>query len=131
MGRPPKYDWRDMVLPAGMAFVKSFRTGVTLRQCFYYLASHGFIANAGLPVSPFPPEKRKHSLIPRFQAKYGDRLEAMGLPRLVQFELDALPPDQLLALYQAAIDQFFDQSAYERSLRQEAVDRQELDDRWE
>ena len=283
MGRPPKYDWRHVVLPAGMDFVKSFRTGVTLRQCFYYLASHGFIANtpqdysnlsrwtteardagtfpafidngrwihrptsfadpdeahrwlrriyrrdrtefadkaiylgvekaglaalleerfddlglrilplsgwssqtfredvrrdivddgrpsvfiyggdfdpagvligdsfaekvgvftevvrvgldieqlAGLPVNPFPLEKRKHSLIPRFQATYGDRLEAMGLRRLVQFELDALPPDQLLALYQAAIDRFFDKSAYERSLRQEAVDRRELDDRWE
>jgi len=81
-------------------------------------------------VSPFPLEKRKHSLIPRFVAKYGDRLEAMGLPRLVQFELDALPPDQLRALYQAAIDQYFDKSAYQRSLLQEEVDRQELDDRW-
>jgi hypothetical protein len=62
MGRPPKYDWRDYVLPAGMAFVKSFRTG---------------------------------------------------------------------ALYQAAIDRYFDKSAYERSLRQEAADLQALDDRWE
>jgi hypothetical protein len=45
MSRSPKYDWRDVVLPAGMAFVQSFTTGVTLRQCFYYLASRGLIAN--------------------------------------------------------------------------------------
>ena len=45
MGRPLKYDWRGLVLPAGMAFVESFTTGVTLRQCFYYLATRGFITN--------------------------------------------------------------------------------------
>ena len=282
MSRPPKYDWRNLVLPAGMAFVQSFTTGVTPRQCFYYLASHRFIANthqdysnlscwttdardagsfpdfldngrwihrptpfadpddahgwltrlyrrdrtefadksiylgvekaglvaqleeafgdlgipilslggwasqtfreqvrreivadgrpavliyagdfdpagvligdsfaekvgvftevvrvglkieqlAGLPGSPFPLEKRKHSLIPRFEAEYGDGLEALGLPRLVQFELDALPPDQLRALYQAAIDRFFDNSAYGRSLVQEAADIEDLKERW-
>lgn len=282
MGRLPKYDWLGTVLPAAAAFVLSFTTGVTLRQCFYFLASRLFIANtlqdygnlsrwtteardagtfpdlidngrrihrptffddpddahewltgiyrrdrtefadvtiylgvekaglvaqleeafgdlgvpilplggwasqtfreqvrreiladgrpavliyagdfdpagdligdnfakkvgafaevvrvglnidqlAGLPVSPFPLGKLKHSLIPRFEAKYGDRLEAMGLPRLVQFELDALPPDQLRALYQAEMDRYFDESAYQRSLAQEADDRQELDDRW-
>ena len=85
---------------------------------------------AGLPGSPFPLEKRKHSLIPRFEAEYGDGLEALGLPRLVQFELDAMPPDQLRALYQAAIDRFFDKSAYERSLVQEAADIEDLKERW-
>jgi hypothetical protein len=94
------------------------RVGLTIEQL------------AGLPVSPFPPEKRKHSLIGRFEAKYGDRLEAMGLPRLVQFELDALAPDALRALYQAAIDRYFDESAYERSLTQEAADITELGNRW-
>ena len=100
------------------AFAEVVRAGLNIDQL------------AGLPVSPFPREKLKHSLIPRFATKYGDRLEALGLPRLVQFELDALPPDQLRALYQAAADRYFDMSAYQRSLDQEAADIKELQERW-
>ena len=100
------------------AFAEVVRIGLNIDQL------------VGLPVSPFPIEKRKHSLIPRFEAKYGDRLETMGLERVVQFELDALPPEQLRALYKAAVDRYFDESAFERSVAREAADRRELDDRW-
>lgn len=282
MGRPPKYDWRGTVLPAAAEFVRGFVTGVTLRQCFYFLVSRLLIENtlqdyqnlsswtteardagqfpdfidngrwihrsrsfespdaahdwltriyrrdraefsdvsiylgvekmglvaqleasfgglglpilplggwasqtfresvrreivndgreavliyagdfdpagdligqqfadavgafdehvrvglnldqlAGLPVSPFPQSKLAHSLIPRFKAKYGAALVAMGLDPLVQFELDALPPAELIGLYQAAIAQYFDTSAYERSMEQERADRDELQERW-
>jgi hypothetical protein len=100
------------------AFAEVVRVGLNIDQL------------VGLPVSPFPLEKRKHSLIPRFEAKYGDRLEKMGLERVVQVELDALPPDQLRALYQTAVDRYFDTSAYRRSMEREAADRRELDDLW-
>jgi hypothetical protein len=84
---------------------------------------------AGLPVSPVPREKLKPSLIPRFEGKCGERLEALGLPRLVRFEVDALPPDELRALYQAAIDRYFDESPCERSINQVKADREELQER--
>jgi hypothetical protein len=46
--------------------------------------------------------------------------------RLVQVEVDALPPDLLRGLYQGALDQLWDESAYIAVLAQEAVDRQHL-----
>lgn len=45
---------------------------------------------------------------------------------LVQVELDALDPDDLQGLYQAALDGFWDESAYEAALEQEAADVAEL-----
>jgi hypothetical protein len=45
---------------------------------------------------------------------------------LMQVELDALDPDDLRALYQAAIDRYWDMSAYERVLNDEAADRGRL-----
>ncbi len=41
---------------------------------------------------------------------------------LMQVELDALDPDDLRDLYQAAIDRYWDMSAYERVLEDEAAD---------
>jgi len=41
---------------------------------------------------------------------------------LMQVELDALDPDDLRALYQAAIDRYWDMSAYERVLADERAD---------
>jgi hypothetical protein len=52
-----------------------------------------------------------------FIAKYG---------RLVQVELDALPPDVLRGLFQAAIDELWDTSKYEAVLEQERRDRRRL-----
>jgi hypothetical protein len=53
MGRRTKYDWRGVVLPAAAEFVKSFSTGVTLRQCFYYLVSR--CAFRAKPINRFAP----------------------------------------------------------------------------
>jgi hypothetical protein len=44
----------------------------------------------------------------------------------VQVELDALDPDTLRALFQNAIDQFWDTSAYARMLAQEEADLRRL-----
>jgi hypothetical protein len=45
---------------------------------------------------------------------------------LVQVELDALPPDVLLGLYQSALDEWWDTSAYEAVRALEEQDREEL-----
>ena len=47
--------------------------------------------------------------------------------RLVQVELDALPPEILQSLYTDAIALFWDDDAYRAALEQEAADRQGLD----
>lgn len=46
--------------------------------------------------------------------------------RLVQVELDALPPTDLRALYRRALDDFWDSSPFEASLAREADDRERL-----
>lgn len=45
---------------------------------------------------------------------------------LVQVELEALPPDTLLDLYEKALAQFWQPAAYERALEQEERDREAL-----
>ena len=42
--------------------------------------------------------------------------------RLVQVELDALPPELLRELYQEAIDDYWDESAFDVALRRERED---------
>ena len=46
--------------------------------------------------------------------------------KLVQVELDALPPDVLRRLYGDAIELFWDESAYEAVLKQERQERASL-----
>src|SRR4051812_5015915 len=46
--------------------------------------------------------------------------------RLVQVELDALPPDDLRALYQKAIDEFWDEDSYKEAMRHEREDHELL-----
>ena len=45
---------------------------------------------------------------------------------LVQVELDALPPDVLRNLFETALAEFWDESAYQRSLDREKADRDQL-----
>ncbi|MGO9154113.1 hypothetical protein [Mycobacterium sp.] len=47
--------------------------------------------------------------------------------RLVQVELDALPPDVLRRLYQDALDSYWDESTFEAVIEREATERAELD----
>jgi hypothetical protein len=46
---------------------------------------------------------------------------------LKQFELDALPPDVLRAMYQSAIDRYWDSGAYRAVMEQEQADLAELE----
>ncbi len=85
---------------------------------------------AALPLNPFPPGKEHQSLAPRFRATYGAQLRAMGLPELVQFELDALPPMEFRRIYSDAIKSIMDRSALDRALAEEAGVRAELRGRW-
>lgn len=68
-----------------------------------------------------PPQPGK-AMDPRAKAF----TERHGL--LVQVELDALPPDDLRRLYQAAINEFWDTSQYEAVLVHEDSERAELED---
>lgn len=63
------------------------------------------------------PGKAEDTRAARFIAKHGE---------LVQVELDALPPDVLQSLYQQALDEFWDKSAFESSLAQERGELEEL-----
>ena len=66
-----------------------------------------------------PPQfgKASDSRAAKFAAKHG---------RLVQVELEALAPDVLRDLYQAAINDYWDEDAYRAVLEQEAAERSEL-----
>jgi len=70
--------------------------------------------------APTDEELRKLADDPRakaFEERYGS---------LVQYELDALDPTDLRYLYQTAIDEFWDQSAYEAVLAREEAERNRL-----
>jgi hypothetical protein len=66
-----------------------------------------------------PPQvgKSTDSRASSFVARHG---------RLVQVELDALDPDDLRALYQDVLDDYWDPSAYQVSLAREDTERREL-----
>jgi hypothetical protein len=70
--------------------------------------------------APTDAELRKLQDDPRakaFEKRHGS---------LVQYELDALPPDELRNLYRTAIDEFWDEDAYEAVLAREAEERRRL-----
>jgi hypothetical protein len=66
---------------------------------------------------PPMPGKETDSRAAGFVAKHGE---------LRQVELDALDPDDLEALYQDALDRFWDDDAYQDALEQEEADRSVL-----
>jgi hypothetical protein len=70
--------------------------------------------------------------LPPMPGKETDTRAASFIARhghLVQVELDALDPDDLRQLYQAALDEFWDVSAFEAALDREATDIEALE-RW-
>jgi hypothetical protein len=75
-----------------------------------------------LPFNPYPETKRDTRRA-SFEDEYGDALENMGLPRTVQYEVDALPPERLQALFQEAIEARWDKAAYDAVLESEVKDR--------
>ena len=66
---------------------------------------------------PPQPGKSTDSRAGGFVAKHG---------RLVQVELDALPPETLRELYEAAVAEYWDMSAYWASMAREAAERSTL-----
>jgi len=92
-----------------------------------------FIAKTGcwskvVRVALSPEQILEHDL-PEAMGKAADSRAAGFMARhgrLVQVELDALPPDVLQALFRDALAEFWDVSAYERSLEQERLDLADL-----
>jgi hypothetical protein len=66
---------------------------------------------------PPAPGKRSDSRSAAFELRHG---------RLVQVELDALPPDTLRALYEDALASYWDESIYEDVLERENAERGDL-----
>lgn len=66
---------------------------------------------------PLQPGKVKDSRSAAFKARHGV---------LVQVELEALEPDDLRAMYEAAIEPWWDEGAYRDSLRREEPERERL-----
>jgi hypothetical protein len=94
---------RDFIARSGV-FQEVVRVALSAEQVTAY----------GLPPAP---GKASDSRASAFVRRHG---------RLVQVEVDALPPDVLRGLYQSALDQVWDPSAYTAVLAQEAVDREHL-----
>jgi hypothetical protein len=74
----------------------------------------GQVEHYGLPPAP---GKASDSRSAEFELRHG---------RLVQVELDALPPDTLRGVYEDALAGYWDKSAYEGALEDERTDRAEL-----
>jgi len=96
---------RDFVERCG-AFVESQRIALTVEQVEQY---------------DLPPAmgKATDTRAAGFVRKYGS---------LIQVELDALEPPTLRALYQAAIDDYFDKSAFDEATERERTERDSLVD---
>ena len=93
---------RDLVERVGM-FDSVQRVALTPEQ----------VAQFDLPVNPAPD---KDARLPAFAAKYGP----------VQVEVDALPPDQLVAMIRSAVAPFVDLSAFRERLDEEDEGRERL-----
>jgi hypothetical protein len=93
------------------AYGRDRTEGGTFTKVVRIALTQGQVAEFALP--PLPG-KASDSRAKQFEDKYG---------KLVQVELDALPPDQLRALYQAEIDRYWDMSAYEGVRDREATER--------
>jgi hypothetical protein len=75
------------------------------------------------------PEQVEEYDLPEAEGKTGDTRSGGFMRkhgRLVQVELEALPPETLRGLYAKAIDQFFDASMYKASMAREAQDDADL-----
>lgn len=94
---------RDFVKRTG-CFDEIRRVALTLGQIREY----------GLPENP---GKKTDSRAKKFAEKYGTNM---------QVEMDALPPEVLRNLYQQAIDEFWDKSAYQEALEQGRGEQAEL-----
>lgn len=94
---------RDLIERTG-CFAKVHRIGLTAEQVYRYRL-------------PENPGKATDSRAAGFVERHG---------RLVQVELDALPPDELRRLYEAAIADYWDTSVYEAVLVRERSEREQL-----
>ena len=69
-----------------------------------------------------------HNLPPAMGKSSDSRAAASNAPALVQVEADALPPDVLHGMYDAALRPVWDVSAYQDAITREDTDREALTD---
>jgi hypothetical protein len=70
-----------------------------------------------LPENPAPDKLNDDPRAARFVRRFGE---------LVQYEVDALPPDTLRNLYRTALGDYWDDDAYQAVLKREQAERDEL-----
>lgn len=92
-------------------FAEFVRVGLNLEQL------------PGLPVNPYPEEKMAAPLIARFRREHGPALRELGLPDLVQYEVDALDPARLVQLFRDEIERRLDHAAYDAAIAREFDER--------
>lgn len=114
-GRPAVLMYAGDFDPSGEDISRDFvaRTGCWDRVVRVALTSE----QVGQFSLPKAVGKKKDSRAKAFVARHGE---------LVQVELDALPPDVLHDLFETALAEFWDESAFQRSLDREQADRARL-----
>ena len=101
--------------PSGIDILRDFEKRCSCFDCVRRIALNEDQVRAyNLPVNP---GKRGDSRAAGFIETYG---------QLMQVELDALPPDALRELYEAAHFEFYDTSIYKGVLRAERADKEQL-----
>jgi hypothetical protein len=103
-----RLDWKVITQHAA-DIVRGYSTGVTLRQLFYRLVSDGTLPNTDVSYKTLSART------------------AAARRELRQVELDALDPNDLRSLYQSALDEFWDTSAYQAALEREEAERAQLE----
>lgn len=114
-GRPAVLIYAGDFDPSGIDILRDFEERCS---CFDYVRrialNEDQVRAYNLPVNP---GKKSDSRAAGFVRDYG---------QLMQVELDALPPDLLRGLYEAALFDFYDTSIYEGILRAERADKEKL-----
>jgi hypothetical protein len=121
-GRPAILLWAGDHDPSGPDIERDF---ITRTDCWEETRRIALtpeqLIEYGLPeYAPTDEELKKLADDPRakaFEERYGS---------LVQYEVDALDPDELRYLYQTAIDEYWDEALYQDVLQREAEERAQL-----
>jgi hypothetical protein len=108
--------------PSGPDIARDF---IARTNCWHEVRQVALTAEQVADLPPYVPteaELKKLRRDPRakaFERRHGS---------LVQYEVDALPPDTLRNLYRTAIDDYWDGAIYQAVLEREADERQQLTD---
>ncbi len=106
--------------PSGVDILRDFDERTTFDKVIKVALTPEQVTEYNLPQSVSPEVAEKLEKDPRaksFRREFGS---------LVQYEVDALPPDTLRALYADALSEFFDREAFDAVIEQEQDDLRRL-----